>query len=40
MKGLNWLSLTITRLQTGSIHVHLAYVFLTLVVLVLLGTVL
>lgn len=40
LKGLNWLSLSMTRLQTGSIHVHLLYVFLTLVILVLLGTVL
>lgn len=34
----NWLSLTLTRLQTGSIHVHLLYLFLTMIVLVLLGT--
>ncbi len=34
----NWLSLTLTRLQTGSIHVHLLYLFLTMIILVLLGT--
>jgi hypothetical protein len=34
---ISWLSLTMTRLQTGSIHVHLLYVFLTMLFLVLLG---
>ena len=36
----NFSSLTLTRLQTGSIHVHLLYLFLTMIVLVYLGTVL
>jgi hydrogenase-4 component B len=35
---LNWLSSSLVRLQTGSIHIHLLYVFLTMVLLVFLGT--
>jgi hydrogenase-4 component B len=34
----DWLSSSLVRLQTGSIHIHLLYVFLTMVLLVFLGT--
>jgi hydrogenase-4 component B len=34
----NWLSSSLVRLQTGSIHIHLLYVFLTMILLVFLGT--
>lgn len=33
-----WLSESLVRLQTGSIHIHLLYVFLTMLLLVFLGT--
>lgn len=33
-----WLSESLVRLQTGSIHIHLLYVFLTMILLVFLGT--
>jgi NADH:ubiquinone oxidoreductase subunit 5 (subunit L)/multisubunit Na+/H+ antiporter MnhA subunit len=38
MKLLNWISSSLARIQTGSIHIHLLYVFLTMVLLVFLGT--
>ena len=38
MQVLNWLSSSLARMQTGSIHIHLLYVFLTMVLLVFLGT--
>ena len=34
----DWLSASLVRLQTGSIHIHLLYVFLTMLLLVFLGT--
>ncbi|MBP9092814.1 hypothetical protein KBI23_17455 [bacterium] len=34
----DWLSSSLVRLQTGSIHIHLLYVFLTMLLLVFLGT--
>lgn len=33
-----WMSESLVRLQTGSIHIHLLYVFLTMILLVFLGT--
>ncbi|MBS1997336.1 MAG: hypothetical protein JSS86_13540 [Cyanobacteria bacterium SZAS LIN-2] len=38
MQVLNWLSSSLARMQTGSIHIHLLYVFLTMILLVFLGT--
>ncbi|MBU6451197.1 MAG: hypothetical protein KGS72_05440 [Cyanobacteria bacterium REEB67] len=35
---LNWTSSSLARIQTGSIHIHLLYVFLMMVLLVFLGT--
>ncbi len=38
INAFNWLSSSLVRLQTGSIHIHLLYVFLTMILLVFLGT--
>jgi hydrogenase-4 component B len=35
--GLQWLSRSLVKLQTGSIHVHLLYVFMTMLILVCVG---
>ncbi len=38
INAFDWLSSSLVRLQTGSIHIHLLYVFLTMILLVFLDT--
>lgn len=40
LEMLDWVSVFLARIQTGSIHIHLLYVFLTMVLVVCVGTLL